>query len=215
MIFRRLPKAASFERIHARMLSQWLVHADGRQAVIAFTSRIPGEGVSTTVAGLACAFGAADPGGVLVLDAAHGRRRVAHYLHTMAEPGVLDASEPEKTDFPSMTTHVESAGIDLLTLAPDGGRATVETNHARKALNVLKLRYRTVLIDAGALSDSASASWLACGDYRVLVVDVSQATQEVLAYQAKQLEFSGIRLDGSVLNKRLHYIPRFLYWLAR
>ena len=78
MIFRRLPKAASFERIHARMLSQWLVHADGKQAVLAFTSRIPGEGVSTTVAGLACAFGAADPGGVLVLDAAHGRRRVEY-----------------------------------------------------------------------------------------------------------------------------------------
>ncbi|MCP4284534.1 MAG: hypothetical protein GY792_08790, partial [Gammaproteobacteria bacterium] len=47
------------------------------------------------------------------------------------------------------------------------------------------------------------------------VIDASTATREVLGYQRQQFEHIGIRLDGSILNKRAYPIPRALYWLVR
>ena len=70
-------------------------------------------------------------------------------------------------------------------------------------------------MDAGALNKGWASYWLASSSHRVLVIDASTATREVLEYHSKQFEHGGIRLDGSILNKRTYPIPKALYWLAR
>ena len=215
LIFRRLPKPASFERIHSCIRSQWLLDARDNSAAIAFTSRLAGEGVSTIVVGLARAFGAADPGGVLVLDIACGPRRIADLLKMEAGLATIDAFDVEEFDLSSVVSRNEPLGFDLLRLTDAAHAGPAGAKRAPEMLTRLSASYRVILVDAGALTNSAGAYWLASSNYRVLVVDLTKATREVLGHQRKQLEHSGITLDGTILNKRSHPIPRSLYWLAR
>lgn len=214
MIFKRLPKPPSFERIRASMLAQWLLDSSGC-AVVAFTSRLPREGVSTVVAGLARAFGGADPGGVLVLDVARGRRRVANLLKVSAKSSAMDAFAPADLDLSSVVTRDQSLGVDFLPLT-DGHRVgPAQAERVPEILDRLRAAYRVILVDAGPLTNTGGAYWLATSNYRVLVIDLTNTTREILEHQRKQLEHGGIRLDGSILNKRTHPIPRGLYWLTR
>jgi Mrp family chromosome partitioning ATPase len=209
--FRRLPKPASYERIRLTMLAKWLPKAQDGCTVIAFTARTRGEGVSTVVAGLACAFGAADPGEVLVLDVSGSKRSVSRLL------GVKAGAAPHAgaADLPQWITRADGHGIDIFALADAGGLRWDSPRLAEAVLARLRPNYRTILIDAGSLGAGWAACWLRGASYRVLVVDATLATQEILEHQRNELERSGIALDGSILNKRTYHIPRLFYWLTR
>lgn len=215
MIFRRLPKPEAFDSIRLRLLSKWLMDNNDRATVVAFTSLYPGEGVTTMVAGLARSFGAADPGTVLVLDAGGGRRRVADLLKTQNHQVDFDKFEPGSFDLPKAIVHDEKTGVHILTLSDAGPSRPGSATMARLVVEGLRPNYRVVLLDAGALSVGWAPQWLAASTHRVLVIDASRATREVLEYQKKQFENADIGLDGSILNKRSYPIPKSLYWLAR
>lgn len=215
LIFKRLPKPEAFEGVRVCMLSKWLLDGADGSTVIAFTSRSRGEGVSTVVAGLARSFGAADPGSVLVLDAAPGRWRIRDLLQVQATEASLSNFEAGSLDLLSCVAHDEKHGIDILTLSDAGPTKPGSALRARSIVDGLRSNYRVILLDAGALSKGWASSWLASSNYRVLVIDTSTATQEVLKHERKELEHSGIKLDGSILNKRTYLIPSALYWLVR
>jgi Mrp family chromosome partitioning ATPase len=213
--FRRLPKAASFERIRLNIVSKWLLKSQDDCTVIAFTSRSRGEGVSTVVAGLARSFGHADPGGVLVLDGSGGKRGVSRLLGVKAMPATLPDRETDLQELEHWITPARRHGVDILALADVGPLRWSSPKFCQMVLARLRPSYRTILVDAGALAASWAACWLGCSNYRVLVIDSSIATREVLEHHRNELERGGIVVDGSILNKRSYPIPRLFYWLAR
>lgn len=214
MIFTRLPKPEAFDGIRLRLISKWLMDADDRAVVVAFTSLHPGEGVTTVVAGLARSFGLADPGTVLAVDAGQGNRRIADLLKATKHQMSFDQLESGTFDLPRAIVHDEKSGAHILTLSEAGPSRPGSAAMARLVIEGLRPTYRLILLDAGALSAGWAPQWLAASGHRVLVVDASTATREVLDYQRRQFEDADIRLDGSILNKRTYPIPRLFYRLA-
>ena len=204
---RRTPKPASFERIRIRILSKWLLKKDEKCTIVAFTSRLPGEGVSTVVAGLARSFSTAEVGKILVLDVSNRRFGVARLLNITNLAGF--------SDLPGYVTRDEKLGIDVITLANDTHGGNDAEKHTISLRERLLDKYNIILVDAGSLSSASGAYWLANSDYNVLVIDSTKTTRESLEYQQKEFENSNITIDGSILNKREFHIPGFLYWLAR
>lgn len=211
-LFRRLSKSGAFERIRVRMWSKWLLDAREGCTVIAFTSHSRREGVSTVVAGLARTIGATDPGRVLVLDVTPGLQAnsgelVADLLEVQATPDWIQ-------DISDFVTHNIFQGTDILSLKYiDLNRPTPQMMKA--LLDRLRINYHVILMDVGSLFHSDILPWLSASDYRILIIDASTATREVLEHQQRELEHMGITINGSILNKRTYPIPSFLYWLAR
>ncbi len=201
-----LPRLASSDRIRVNMLTKWLLESDSC-AVIAFTSRLPREGVSTVVAGLAQAFGVANTGNMLVIEITPGRRRIADLLDVEELAGY--------SDLPGFLTRDENLGVDIITMADESPKGSGAGKHAKSVLDRLRSKYSVILVDAGSLTKSTGAYWLKCSDYRVIVIDSSVTTLEVLEHQRNTLKHLDIKLDGSILNKRVFPIPKYLYWLAR
>ena len=205
---KRTPKPASFERIRIRILSKWLLNKkDGSCSIIAFTSRLPREGVSTVVAGLARSFSKAEVGKILVLDVSNRRYGVSRLLNITTLAGF--------SDLPGYVTRDEKLDIDVITLADDTHSGIGAGQHTITLKERLLDKYNIILVDAGPLSSASGAYWLANSDYNVLVIDSTKTTRESLEYQQKEFENSNITIDGSILNKREFPIPDFLYWLAR
>jgi MinD-like ATPase involved in chromosome partitioning or flagellar assembly len=214
MIFNNEPRPMSFERIRVRMLMSGLFESDASAAILAFSTRLPREGISTVVAGLARSCGAVDPGGVLVLDTDSHQQRLTKRLKQEAIPFILDDIETEDVDLSSHIIQDKNLGISLL--AVDSGRTAYRSIERRQILlDKLREKYRIILIDAGALTDGQASGWLNCSRSNILVIDTTTTTREMLYSTRNDLEKSGITFTGSILNKRVNYIPRYLYWLVR
>jgi Mrp family chromosome partitioning ATPase len=200
------------------MWSKWLLDARDECTVMAFTSRSPREGVSTVVAGLARAIGAMDPGRVLVLDVTPGHQKekgelVSGLLEVEASPIWIQDIETDDSDLSGFVTRNIFRGTDILSLKYiDRNRPT--TQLIRSLLDRLRSNYHVILVDVGPLTDGDRLPWLSCSDYRILVIDATTATHEILEHQRREFEHMGITIHGSILNKRAYPIPRFLYWLV-
>ena len=214
MIFKRQPKPNSFRKIYERIQSKWLRHANDTCTIIAFTSRLPSEGVTTVVAGLARAFGEAGSEGVLVLDITPNNKRVANLLNLNVDPVRLDVLESKDSELSSFITHDDNLGIDILTLSDSNQGGSNKGQCIQSLVEGLRSVYRVILIDAGIFTNSGRTHWLASSNYRVLIVDTTITTREILERLRKELAHSGIILDGSILNKRKFPIPNLFYWLT-
>lgn len=201
------------------MWSRWLLEERDGCTVMAFTSRSPREGVSTVVAGLAHTIGAIDPGRVLVLDVTpghqeNGRDLVTDMMEVEVTPVWIQDLESNKGDLSNFITRNIFRGTDILSLKYiDRNRPTPQM--MKTLLDRLRSNYHVILMDVGSLIHSDRLPWLFFSDYRILVIDASTATREVLKHQQRELEHMGITINGSILNKRTYPIPSFLYWLAR
>lgn len=200
------------------MWSKWRLDTRDGSTVMAFTSRSPREGVSTVVAGLARAIGAIDPGRVLVLDVTPGLQQgkselVSNLLEVETSPVWVQDIETNNSDLSGFITRNIFRGTDILPLKYiDRNRPTPQL--IKSLLDRLRSDYHVILVDIGPLTDGDRLPWLSCSDYRILVIDATTATREILEHQQRELEHMGISIHGSILNKRVYPIPRFLYWLA-
>ncbi len=210
---RKLGRIKSFEQIRVRLLSDWLPESDKSGIAIGFTSRRVGEGVTTVTDGLASAFGRHAPQGVLRLDVSPIKASLFSANKERAKR--VDINTMNGSDFyVSEHTRLDNVlGIDTLGILPH--RNSVQNQVFTKHLMTqLRKVYRVVLVDCGALSDATTANWLNHCDYKVMVIDTSITTQEILEAQRKSLSHSRIELDGTILNKRRYPIPKMLYWLT-
>ena len=93
MLLFRTPKLASFAKIRTQILSRWLTRKGPGCVVIAFTSRLPGDGVSTVTTGLARSFHNTDSGRVLLLNAGRKHRRKYRSLDLSSAEDISRHSE--------------------------------------------------------------------------------------------------------------------------
>jgi len=237
MLFSRTPKPASFAKIRMQIISRWLLKKDQGCSVIALTSRLPREGVSTVTRGLARSFNSTDAGRILLLNASRKHPRRSR---------VLDVSDSEGyTQLSDYITSDRKSGYDTLRVANltnsnffrnqssdefetplpdiildeddtvlvgldeiDGGK------QPRKLLRKLRKSYDIILVDAGFLGNPNGTFWLMKSDVNILVLDCTRTTSESLEHQHREFENSGISIEGSILNKRKFPIPSSLYWLV-
>ncbi len=240
MFFFNTPKPASFAKIRMQIISRWLLNKDNHCSVIALTSRVTGEGVSTVTRGLARSFSVTDTGKTLILDASPRRRRKMRMLDVTAVEDFSDLSDyiikdkklgfdtiklannPQNNfgidnvlydgEFPVPEIQFEDYGTIL-----DGSSdlANSGNEQTRTLFRNLKKAYQIILVDAGTLDNANGTFWLLNSDVKILIIDCSRTTRESLEYQKRVFENSGISIDGSILNKRKFPIPRSLYWLVR
>jgi len=207
------PKA--FDQIRGWMLSKWLMGAQARGVAVSLFEHSGKEGVSTVVTGIGRSFCTTYAGKVLLLDAAKGSNNLAAQLSLPEKVVKIEDIKNGCSNFDEYIIRHEQLGIDLLTLDDSCISFSDNKNKSRTFLEHASKCYDLILIDAGALSDNRSTHWLNVSDYRVLVVDATTATHEALEHQKNEISQRGIKIDGSVLNKRSYPIPRSLYWLVR
>jgi hypothetical protein len=238
MFFRHRPKAASFAKIRMQILSRWLLNKGDHCSVIALTANFPREGVTTVTTGLARSFGATDSGKVLLVDASGKRRRKPRPLDVTGVEDFSDLSDYIVKDNKLKFDRIKLANnghnsfglgddtydIDFPELTPDDddeGRLPepspgqdLSNQKTRKLLLRLRKDYNIILVNSGTLNNPSGTFWRVNSDVNILVIDCSRTTRESLEFQQHQSENSGIKIDGSILNKRVFPIPSYLYWLV-
>lgn len=239
MLFSRVLKSSSFEKIRSQILSRWILKSTSSCTVIAFTSRLPREGVSTVTRSLARSFSKTYTGRILLLYAGrkHPRRASVLDVTVLDDLSVLsdfiirdkklgcDTIRLANTAQDSISMHDASLEDDLavpdirfdedgtiLNHSFDSGSRNEQT---RRIYRLLKQKYNLILVDAGSLNNSNGTFWIVNSDVNILVIDCQRTTRDSLEYQQREFENSGFSIHGSILNKRVFPIPNFLYWLAK
>ncbi len=213
-LFNRMPKAELFKQVSGHIFSKWIYSSKDGPAVIAFTSRMRREGVSTIVAGLAREFGSMNLGHILVLDVSPGQKGVANILGATVHAVDFEDLQDDESSLSDFIVHKDDLGIDILKFADSVQTNFQELQRERSLLNQVLSTYKIVLLDTGAMANGGRTHWLNYCQYRIFVVDSTKTTEEMLERQRKDVESSGISFDGTILNKKIYHIPKIFYSLV-
>ncbi len=239
MLFKRILKSPSFEKIRSQILSRWVLKSKKNCSVIAMTSRLRREGVTTVTRGLARSFRPTYTGKILLVYAGRKHPRRASILDVIAQQDLGTLSEyiiPDKK-LGCDTVRLANTSQDSINVSPsspDDDDSTVDIQFdddgtlledsfslnrryelTRRIFRQFKTMYNIILVDAGSLNNPNGIFWLLNSDVNILVIDCLRTTRESLDYQRREFENLGFSIDGSILNKRKFPIPNFLYWLVK
>ena len=190
-----------FQGFIYNLLQQPRADADNGM-VLCFTSARPGEGVTHAVRALANELGAQVPERVARVDLA--------YLQTgslpLPGPSAL-AVRPMQADRREMSEQAFDASTSGLQLNWHGNR-----QHRRDCINQLRSKFDYVLIDCPSLRTSADVLGVApLVDGVLLVVEANRTRPHQVLHAERQIEASGGRLLGHILNKRKYFVPDWIY----
>jgi Mrp family chromosome partitioning ATPase len=185
----------------------------GRQStesmVIAFTSALPGEGVTYVTESFAVELAKRTRKNTIITDLATLQKiDVFHYSHL--------ARYCSKTDVPYL--HVlRGDDADLIdemveshSLAPL--TAGSELDQGFSNLQALRYSYDYVLIDCPSMQESGDAAFFAsAADGVVMVVEAERTRKEQVNSALKTIEMADANVLGCVLNKRRYPIPNWIY----
>jgi len=196
------PGALEGEMFRALRTNLRFSHVDLQRRAVLVTSTGPEEGKSTVLANLAVSL--AQSGRRTVVIDTDLRRPTLHRMFTLAKTrGLADyLAGDSNLDEVLRPTHVE--GLDALpcgTLSANPAEL-IESHRLGELVRLLRERYEYVLLDsppAGGLVDASLLAGLVDGV--LLVVEPRRFDWRVLRSTVRQLERSGARLYGVVLNK--------------
>lgn len=167
----------------------------GQPVHVAFTSAVPGEGVSYIVQNLRRELSAGQGNGRAVTIAASDLRDDIGFLPLM-EDEEEDADVTQELWIPDFSEPREKSGGYALP----------------KQLSGLGRRFDYILVDCPSLKKSSDV--LIVGKHCLgvcLVVAAGKTTRAQIQGAISMLALSGIPLIGCVLNKRTYPIPEFVY----
>lgn len=177
--------------------------------VIAFTSAVPGEGVSYVTESFATELAGRTKKPTIITDVDTLQKiDIFHYQHL---PRYCC-----KTDIPNL--HVLKSDGDQSTdesaqnqaLAPT--TAGSELDQGISNLQTLRHMYDYVLVDCPSIKESGDAAYLASAvDGVVLVVSAENTRKEQVRNALNTIEMSEANILGCVLNKRRYPIPNWIY----
>jgi Mrp family chromosome partitioning ATPase len=189
---------------------------EGRKCrAVVFLSSLHGEGVTTVARQFVTALSADGRGRALLVDLHPGRPAGAsHPAAGPPSPARVPRSRLARrgaeAEAPSgraaITLSVAALGEEL---PRAGGRGPAAV---RAFLETAATQFDWVVVDAPPVLESPESVHLApLADGVVLVVRSGHAKRPVVMRAADLLRKSGARLLGSVLNRRRHEIPDFIY----
>jgi capsular exopolysaccharide synthesis family protein len=199
-----------YEELRAKLSIQ---HPNCSIKTIMFTGSVSGEGTSTIAVGFASSLAASYHQKVLLIDL--NFRKPDHHKFFGID---------EKNDFIDVflsTNGVESffSGMkqgDLFVITSKGHLETstsiFESEWFVKFLKRMRERFHYVIIDAPPVTSFTDAQIIGCRvDGVVLIFESGKTRRQVALKAIKDIEATGGKLLGVVVNKRKYYIPKWVY----
>jgi capsular exopolysaccharide synthesis family protein len=189
-----------------------VVFKPGQRRVLAFMGALPGEGATALALHYSFFLARADQD-VLLLDS-----DMAHSSYGLSEGmddfmGVAELLRGESTA-DQVVFGTEERHMHFLTAGRDTARH-VELVHSERLpemLSELGRRYHTVVLDVPPVMSNPEAPIIASHcDGVVFVVSARRTRREIVQKAVMTLQAAKARVLGTVLNKRVHDIPRFIY----
>lgn len=185
----------------------------GQRRAIAFTGAVPGEGVTALSLHYALFVARTAEQDVLLVDfdLSHGGGGLSEGLGDV--PGVAQLLGGEA----SAGEAVIGTEEQHLQFLPSGRSTTrhtelVHSPRLQGLIDDLGRRYHTVIIDTPPVVSNPETTVIGSqADGVVFVVHARRTRREVIQRAVKTLQMGGARVLGSVLNRRVHDIPRFIY----
>jgi Mrp family chromosome partitioning ATPase len=176
--------------------------------VVMFTSPQGREGTTTVALQFAQAL-ARDPSIRPLLVDTHVRRP-AYRADGALRGAVLDPALMPRS---GATGAVVTSNLFAVPAPDDIVRAGIfQPGALRTLLDATTAGFDWVVLDGPPVLESPDAAALAAlADATVLVVQAGRTKRPVLVRAAEMLRKAGARLVGSVLNRRIHEIPEFIY----
>ncbi len=203
-------------RIKEKMLDlcQSIFHLlpDQDSRVVQFIGCHRGEGTSTLVRNFAAVAANTLGVSVLLLDADRPAEQFVHFKIT-PESGWADAVRGECSVF-DLATQVGESKLFVSQMFMNGETITLDPNASRidSFITELRKRFSLILIDSPPATSSTFGMSLSHQvDGIVLIVEAENTRWQVLHNIKAKLENQGGKILGVILNKRRHYIPRFIY----
>lgn len=173
-----------------------------------------GEGSTTVAANLAFTLAEGGKGPVLLVDANFRRPVLRQVFHTEQLVGLTELVSKEAT-WEGAVKETATSNLYLLTAGkpPSTPTQLFEQNRFTDLVEEFRSEFDLTIFDAPPLLAYADALPLAAKVDRVILVAQAERTRGDLLERAKnELEKSGARIFGVVLNRKKSYGPR---WLQR
>ncbi len=181
----------------------------GSASTVAFTSTVPGEGVSYVTQSYALELARRTRRKTLIVDIAvlqkidifHYSQASRHccqtdepYLYVLQEGGAENSGPLVQSQ--ALAPH--TAGSDL-----DQGLSNLQT---------LRFVFDFILVDCSSMKESADAAYFASAvDGVILVVEADKTRKEQVRNALASMEMAEANVLGCVLNKRRYPIPDWVY----
>lgn len=188
-----------------------LTLADVERPLVAFTSALPKEGVSTILYHLSRIM--AREKRVLLVDFNIFSPHLHRLFHLENTTGLSDILQGRKT-MKECILETNIPGVDLLPCGPTGASSfqILGSGVVRKILNDLRSTYDMILVDCPCLRNFPDTAVLgSLCDGVVLVIRSGKTKREIVQYSQNMLEKAGARELGVILNRVRFYIPDFVY----
>ena len=183
-----------------------------RAPVVQFIASHKGEGTTTLIREFAKTVVSNLHKRVLLVDAdPHGN--LITQFSVPATPGWQQASNEQKTVV-EIAQPVEDSGLFVTQMSTDGSSITpiVEAEFTGEFFEQAQQEFDLVLIDSAPATLAADSVALSVkSDGVVLVVEAEKTRWQVANSVKERIEGQGGIILGVFLNKRKHYIPRFIY----
>lgn len=171
--------------------------------VIVLTSSVPNEGKSAVSFNLACAL-AEDGKRVLYIDADIRKSvTIARYGVDIETKGLSHyLSGQSKLEHIIYETNIDNFDIIFTGQAAPNPSELLGNDHFKTLIEVAREEYEYVIIDCPPLGSVIDAAIVAkeC-DGAIIVIETDNASYKIVQRVKKQLEQSGCRILGAVLNK--------------
>lgn len=188
-----------------------LTLADVDRPLVAFSSALPKEGVSTILSHLSRLL--AREKRVLLVDFNIFSPHLHRLFHLDNSAGLSDILQGRKT-MKECIFETSTPGVDLLPCGPTGASSfqILGSGVVRKILNDLRSAYDMVLVDCPCLRNFPDSAVLgSLCDGVVLVVRSGKTKREIIQYSQDMLQKAGARELGVILNRVRFFIPDLIY----
>ncbi|MFH0958659.1 MAG: CpsD/CapB family tyrosine-protein kinase [Pseudomonadota bacterium] len=210
---------ASFfpDQLHSLGWALFQAQHTAQSRVIQITAARFSEGVTTVTLALASSmarlFG---PDSTLVIEANLRKPAFHRMLGGVSQTSILGALENEELSLRAVT-RLQDYGFSIITagsIALEGENQGPEfyLEKMGKVIDRLKSHYRYILIDSPPVVPSLDSDIISgFTDGVVIVVEANSTRAEVLDFAIKRLKSVDAPIIGMILNKRVFYIPKWLY----
>jgi Mrp family chromosome partitioning ATPase len=204
--FFRGPIASLFADLKASL-------SDQNSLVLQVTAAMPGEGTSTVARELAYMASSAPWCRVLVIDGSGGEGGQGAYFNLPFVPDTVQ-SLAERGSIEVVRLDLGDRAFDLASFAVGDTEAASEHEPAliRSLYDCLRQLYTLVIVDCPPVMTAPYAASLSeFSDGVLLVIEAERTRVPVVARAKEELESAGAIIRGVVMNRRKHYIPKFIY----